>query len=149
MTLQAAGDRAGRLSQVLIRLRRALRRRTRAALGIDPLPQAQVELMGVLSREPDLTVGELARRLQLAVNTVSALAARMVEAGLLERSVDAADRRLVRLRLTTTARRRMQRWRDQRAVELTAALDSLDGSDRALVEGALEALERLADQLEG
>jgi DNA-binding MarR family transcriptional regulator len=113
------------------------------------LQEAQVELLRLLSRSPGLRVQQAAVALQLRSNTVSTLATGLVRQGLVTRSVDPEDGRVVRLALTPAARRRMARWRDHRHAVLGEALTHLDGADRASIAAALDALTRLVTQLEG
>jgi DNA-binding MarR family transcriptional regulator len=132
----------------------AARRLTRAAArAAGPgerreLTGAQMELLLLVRREPDLPVAEVAARLRLARNTVSTLVGQLVAAGLLERGADAADGRLVRLRLAAAADQRMQQWRARRVAAVEAALRDLDPGDLAALHAALPALERAAAVLE-
>lgn len=50
-----------------------------------------------LDRHPDSTVGELAEGLQMSSSAVSQLADRLVESGLVKKTNDSVDRRIVRL----------------------------------------------------
>jgi DNA-binding MarR family transcriptional regulator len=63
------------------------------------------------------------------------------------RCPDPADRRVVRLQLTDTARRRVEQWRDARIAVVTDALSGIDAADRAAIRQAIPALNRLANQL--
>jgi DNA-binding MarR family transcriptional regulator len=132
----------------------AARRLTRAAArAAGPgerreLKGAQMELLLLVRREPDLPVAEVAARLRLARNTISTLVGQLVATGLLERGADAADGRVVRLRLTAAADQRMQQWRTRRVAAVAAALADLDAGDLAALHAALPALERAAAVLE-
>ena len=85
--------------------RRLLRRRVRAAMGGSALPVAQVELLRLVEGEPEIRVGDAARALRLAPNTVSTLV-QGARAGRSARDEvqDAADGRAVRLSLSEAAR---------------------------------------------
>jgi DNA-binding MarR family transcriptional regulator len=65
--------------------------------------QAQMQLAIELAMEGPATVGELAQRLGVTAPAVSLLVDRMAEHGLLERSRDTEDRRVVWVRLTPVA----------------------------------------------
>ncbi len=97
----------------------ALRRTTRRATGrlfpVDQVAGAQLELVRVVRRQPGISVGEASIELGLVPNTVSTLVRQLVERDLLTRSPDPVDRRVARLSLTPGARRRTERWRDDRA----------------------------------
>src|SRR5438309_5842070 len=144
----AAGPEADRLAEVLGRLRRSLRRRVREGGSFPPLHEAQLELVRLLSRSPGIRVQQAAAALQLRPNTVSALVAGLVHQGLVARTTDPGDGRAVRLELTPAAHRRLARWRDHRHAVLGDALTRLDAADRTAITSALEALTRLAAQLE-
>ena len=79
---------------------------------------------------------------------MSTLVAGLVREGLVTRSTDPGDGRVVRLDLTAAARGRMARWRDHHHAVLGDALSDLDGTDRDSVAAALGALRRLATLLE-
>ena len=144
----AAAVDAWMLTDVITRLRRALRSSVRSDLPWESLPMAQVEVLQRLRDEPGLRVNDLAARHRLASNTVSVLVQQMVVAGLITRSQDPTDRRAVRLSLTADGLRTLTEWRRANEVRLEAALDRLDATDRATVLAALPALSRLVDGLE-
>ncbi|MGB2566833.1 MarR family winged helix-turn-helix transcriptional regulator [Micromonospora citrea] len=138
---------AARLGALVGELHRLLRRTTTRRANRAPLPEAQVELMLLVRAQPGISGKETARRLGTAPNTVSTLVRELVDAGLLGRDRDPADRRVVRLRLTDAARTRMADYERHRAALLTAALAELDPADREAVHAALPALSRLLDTL--
>lgn len=67
---------------------------------------AKSELMAllVLDRSGELSMGQLADKLHMPVNTTTGLAERLVEAGYLERERSGTDRRLVLIKLTAAGR---------------------------------------------
>lgn len=130
-------------------IRRLIRRRLRARLpGLVPLRGAQIELLRVVEAEPGIGVAGAARVLHLAGNSVSTLVNQLVEAGMLTRGVDAADRRAARLELTPAARERLDRWRTARSELLANSLAQLSTEDTKALENALPALRRLMVTLE-
>jgi DNA-binding MarR family transcriptional regulator len=92
-------------------------------------------------------VAGAAAELGVAPNTVSTLVGTLSAAGMVRRDPDPGDRRAARLNLTDTARRRLDRWRDEHVAVVAAAIRALDGADRRAVAAALPALNRLADRL--
>ncbi len=123
---------------------RVIRRRILGRpLGMQSLPPSYLELLNLVRRQPGIRVGEAARALRLASNTVSTLAGALSGAGLLERRSDGGDHRVVRFHLTERAGAELAEWRDQRLELLAAALAQLDAEDRALLSAALPALGRL------
>lgn len=137
---------ASELMQVLAGMRRVVRRRL-AASRPRRLPAAQVELLIAVEEDPGIGVAAAARVLHLADNSVSGLVNALVDAGLLARETDPADRRAARLFLTPDARDRLAGWRAARAELVGRALERLDESDCEAVAAALPALRRLLDEV--
>jgi DNA-binding MarR family transcriptional regulator len=80
---------------------------------------------------------------------LSRVTAELVEGGLLERVNDEGDRRAIWVRSTTAGRRLADRIRRERTDAVSLALEALSDNERELIDRALPALERLADQLKG
>jgi DNA-binding MarR family transcriptional regulator len=119
-------DLAGRLFGVVGRFRRQLRRSTGGGFDRTGLTQSQAELLRLVGRRPDISVREAAAELGLAANTASTLVSRLSAENLLIRSVDSADRRVGRLRLTEAAQDVADRSRLARRAALADALRALD-----------------------
>lgn len=134
---------AERLLGTVQGIRRVVRRRVRADVPGFPLPGAQVEVLRVVADHPGVGVAAAARELHLAANSVSTLVNQLVEAGLLHREPDPLDRRATRLELTTAATDRMAAWRRARTGLVADALTGLSEEDKAVIEQALPALEKL------
>ena len=73
----------------------------------DDLTPAQFELMVLVRRDPEASQGELAEALSINRATIVGWVDRLVEDGLLKRSVRASDRRVRKLQLTAKGRRRL------------------------------------------
>ena len=131
------------LMRVTAGLKRITRRRVSAKLGVEPLPEAQRELLIVVESQPGIGVGAAAATLGLAGNSVSTLVNLLVEAGMLVRETDPEDRRAVRLNLTDAAHAHLAAWRRTRAELLGKALNQAGPEDRVAIEAALPALRRL------
>jgi DNA-binding MarR family transcriptional regulator len=142
-----ARSEAGSLIEAARRLTRAASRAAGPGERRE-LTGAQMELLLLVRREPDLPVAEAAARLRLARNTVSTLVGQLVTAGVLERGTDEQDGRVARLRVTDAADQRMERWRARRIAAVERALGALGESDHQAVRAALPALERAAAVLE-
>ncbi|MGK3203111.1 MarR family winged helix-turn-helix transcriptional regulator [Amycolatopsis sp. MEPSY49] len=134
---------ADRLLGAVQGIRRVVRRRVRADVPGFPLPGAQVEVLRVVADQPGIGVAAAARELHLAANSVSTLVNQLVDAGLLRREPDPADRRATRLEITGAARERMAAWRRARTGLVADALAGLSEEDTAAIEQALPALEKL------
>jgi DNA-binding MarR family transcriptional regulator len=129
-------------------VRRVLRRRVRAGLGVPELIGSQVELLRLVESAPGIGVSAAAQQLRLAANSVSTLVNQLTEAGLLRRERDPVDRRSARLLLTPAAQSRLAAWRAARVELLAGALSTLDGAERDALAAAVPALSRLAEALD-
>jgi DNA-binding MarR family transcriptional regulator len=109
---------------------------------------AQVELIRLVRRNPELSVADAAAELGLAPNTVSTLVRQLADAGVLERVRDSADGRVVRLRLTPDTRRRVEAWLDRRTAVTARALAELGPDDREALRLALPVLVTVAGALD-
>lgn len=119
-------DLVGELFTVVGRFRRQLRRSTGGGFDAAGLTQSQGELLRLVGRRPDISVRESADELSLVPNTASTLISRLVADGLLIRTPDATDRRVVRLRLTPPAQAIADDSRAARRAALSSVLDRLD-----------------------
>ncbi|TNC23344.1 MarR family winged helix-turn-helix transcriptional regulator [Amycolatopsis alkalitolerans] len=130
-------------------LRRRVRRRVVAQAGLEPaLRGAQIELLRVVENAPGVGVAAAARKLHLAGNSVSTLVNQLVEAGMLDRRIDPADRRAARLELTEAAHTRLATWRRTRTEYVAGKLDQLSEVDRSAIAAALPAIGRLVTAIE-
>lgn len=135
------------LTEVVARLRRVLRSSIRADYPWESLPMAQVELLQSLAESSPARVGDLAARLRLAPSTVSGLIGQMMNAGLVERGVDPADRRAAVVELSALGRDQLTDWHGAHRRRIAAALGELEPEDRAAIDTAVPALSRLVDRL--
>jgi DNA-binding MarR family transcriptional regulator len=135
------------LTDVVTRLRRALRASIRTDYPWESLPMAQVELLQTLAERAPMRVGELASLLRLAPNTVSGLVSQLMEAKLVARDGDPADRRVARLSLTEAGQEQLVAWQQAHERRIGAALGRLSQVDRAAVRRALPALHHLVEHL--
>lgn len=138
---------AERLMTSITSLRRAVRRQVRLKVPGEPLRGAQIELLRTVEQRPGIGVAAAARALHLAGNSVSTLVNQLVEDGMLQRRVDPADRRAVRLELTAVAQQRLTNWRRTRTEFVASALETLSPDDRNAIEAALPAFDRLLEAL--
>jgi DNA-binding MarR family transcriptional regulator len=139
---------AGELVTVLASIRRAGRRYTRRPAELSALTGAQLELARLVRRSPGISIAHAAEELRLAPNTVSTVVGELTAAGLLVRSVDAADRRVANLTLSPSFGRKIDAWRDRRATAIGEAISRLPAADRRLLEHTLPVLAEIADLLE-
>jgi DNA-binding MarR family transcriptional regulator len=139
---------ADQLLAAMAAVRRTTRRRTRRPTELSSLTGAQLELVRLVRRCPGISVAESAAELSLAPNTVSTLVKQLTDARILCRLVDQTDRRMARLDLSPGIRRKVDAWRDRKVELVAAALSRLSESEQQSLEGAVEALGRLAEEVE-
>ncbi len=112
-----------------------IRRRLRVQFATT-LPR--FDLLAALHRAPDgLTLGEVSRRMMVSNGNVTGLAARLEEEGLVERGLDASDRRAFRLRLTERGARDFARQSRAHEGWVNGLLAGLDEAERAALHALL------------
>jgi len=92
-------------------------------------------------------MGELAESEGINPTMLSRVVSDLAGAGLVERVSDAADRRAAWVSITSKGKRLAERMRAERTEALNTAMSGLSGEDRRRIEGALPALEVLAEEL--
>ncbi|MFI6930140.1 MarR family winged helix-turn-helix transcriptional regulator [Streptomyces sp. NPDC050287] len=143
-----AQDVALELGRLLGPLRRAVLRATRTTEGLPDLPEAQIELLRVLTADGPLAPREVAARLRIAPSTVSNLVKALVAAGLVERTADPDDARAVVLAPSARALDLLARYDRASASALARAVADLPPADRATLAAALPVLDGLVPALE-
>ena len=141
---------AGQRDQVevaLIRLDEAwsqLARRIAVDLKDHPcaVPQGQSYLLRLLDRRGPLCMSDLARYMDITQAGAATLVDRAVEAGLVERQRDLADRRVVRVVLSEAGERTLAQIRQARARILARYLNQLDPKE---VQWLAMLLDRVSD----
>jgi len=124
-------------------LRRKLVKTTLA--GVDPdLHLPHFEIMRVLEEEGTLHVAEIGERLQIAKAQMTHLIDKLVALGLVERGMDAADRRTLNIALTDKGHRLME---EHGANLADAAREYLSSLTDAELEKLSESLRNLRDIL--
>jgi|SRR6185312_8747483 len=138
---------AQQLTDVVTRLRRALRTSIRTEYPWEALPMAQIELMQALSDQSPARIGDLAARQRLSASTVSGLVGQLMTAGLVVRGTNLHDRRVAVVELTEAGRRQLAEWQAAHQRRIGAALERLDDGEKVAVAAALPALARLVEHL--
>ena len=135
-----------RLRVAIARLSRRLRPTAAGAhAGLSP---TRVSVLLTIVRSEEIRLSELAETEGLNPTMLSRVISDFVAAGLVQRDSDDGDRRAAWVRSTAAGRRLAERIRRERTIALNRAMEALSESDRRLVEEALPALERLAEQLQ-
>jgi DNA-binding MarR family transcriptional regulator len=135
------------LTEVVARLRRALRASVRTDIAWESLPMAQVELMQSLAEQAPARITALADRLHLANSTVSGLVGQLIAAGLIDRGTDPGDRRAAVVVLTDAGRATLVRWEAAHERRIGSALARLPVEQRRAIDLAVPALGELAGLL--
>ncbi|HLH64928.1 MAG TPA: MarR family transcriptional regulator [Solirubrobacteraceae bacterium] len=140
-------DMAPRLRAAIGRLGRHLRRTSAdVAAGLTP---TKVSVLLTVAREGPMRLSALAESEGLNPTMLSRAISDLVDAGLVTRTCDGADRRAAWAQATPAGERVVARMRRRRTDALHRALDELSEEDRLQLQRCLPALERLADALRG
>jgi DNA-binding MarR family transcriptional regulator len=134
----AEDELASRIRAAVTRLNRKLRQQSLA--GLSP---AQASALGMVNKLGSPTLGELAAAEQVQPPTVTRVVASLESAGLVTRETDGADRRVVRVGMTSEGRRNLQRIRTLKNAYLTRRLAALDPAEMVLAEDLTRLLEHL------
>ena len=134
-------DLPARLRLAIGRLNRRIRVDTAASL-----PPLQTSVLATLVDHEPLRLSELARREAVTPPTMSRVLAALDDAELLVRTPDPQDARSALIRLSPTGQELIGRIRTERTASLAQRLDRLDAEQRAALEAALPALERLVEE---
>ena len=138
-------DLADRLHSAALHLLRRLRREDDAS----GLPAPQLSALSVIVFGGPITLGDLARAEQVRPPTISKLIVLLEAKGLVERIIDASDRRVTRVRATARGTKLLHDGRQRRVAALVASLSALRASDRALLARALPVLETISGTTRG
>jgi DNA-binding MarR family transcriptional regulator len=137
---------AQRLRVVFGRLSRLLRA-TDAGTAAELTPTRVSVLLNAVRNGPT-RLADVAEQEGLNPTLLSRTVAQLVDEGLVARRADPDDRRSAWVDATPAGRKLAQRIRRERTEAVEAALAGLGEGERRAVEGALPALESLAQQLQ-
>jgi DNA-binding MarR family transcriptional regulator len=129
-------------SQLRLAVLRLSRRLRQQAAG--DVTASQLSALSVLAKEGELSLGELASIERIAPPSMTRIAARLEEQGLLERRVDPVDRRIARVAVSPAGEALLTETRTRRDAFLAARLQDLTPEERAILGKAIPLLERLA-----
>jgi DNA-binding MarR family transcriptional regulator len=138
----ASDDLSPRLRMVTVRLYRLLRQQA------DPesdLSQGLLSALATVNRCGPITLGRLAELERVQPPSMTRIVGKLEDRGLVERQVDAVDRRITRVHVTPAAAPVLAELRSRRTEFLAARLASLTPAELAALEKALPALEHLAE----
>lgn len=130
---------ADRLHSLAIHLLRRIRR------GDDEagLSAPRLSALSVIRYRGPISLTELAKAESVTAPTMTRLVHALVRAGLVEKSGDEKDNRVVLLRATQAGHHTLEIARTKRLAALQSLLAQLDQSERKMVEDAMSVLEPL------
>lgn len=128
-----------RLHAWAIHLLRWLRETDRAS----PMSAAELSALSVIVHAGPLSLAELAAAEQVRPPTMSRLVSGMAERGLVDRSREPSDRRLLRIEASRRGRMLLEEAKEDRLRALRAALAELEPEERASLDRTISLLERL------
>jgi len=131
---------ASRLRFAVMRLARVLRQKAQ-----DQVTPSQLSALVSIEREGPVTLGELAALESVQPPTMTRIVAGLEEQGLVQREVDPADRRISRVRMTSQARKLLERNRSRKTAYLASRMRGLTSEDRDVLARAAGLLERMTE----
>jgi DNA-binding MarR family transcriptional regulator len=129
-------------SQLRLAVMRLSRRLRQEAVG--DITPSQLSALSTIERAGPLSLGDLADLERVAPPSMTRIAGRLEEEGLVVRKVDTTDRRIARVAISDTGRDLLKQTRTRRDAYLAARLRALSPEERATLARALPLLERLA-----
>ena len=112
---------------------------------LDALPLAQLRLLWTIRHYGEETMKDFSERLGVTQSTVTQLADRLVKRGLIDRSSDPTDRRVVRLHLSTYGLEILERAEAAKSQLLEEIWEALDPEEQTEVLQGLETLASCAE----
>jgi DNA-binding MarR family transcriptional regulator len=138
-TMQTTTSLPSQIRLAVMRLARRLRQQS-----VGDITQSQFSALATVERDGPLSLGDLADIERVAPPSMTRIAARLEERGLLARTTDASDRRVARVEVTAAGRDLLRDTRTRRDAYLASRLRALSPEERDILARALPLLERLA-----
>jgi DNA-binding MarR family transcriptional regulator len=129
-------------SQLRLAVMRLSRRLRQQSVG--DITQSQLSALSTVEHTGPVPLGELADIERVAPPSMTRIAVGLEERGLVERTVDAADRRVARVEITDAGRELLAETRTRRDAFLATRLAALSAEEQDTLIRALPLLERLA-----
>lgn len=120
----------------------ALRQAMRRHVG-DEMSVPQFRSLNFVAEHAGCRIGDLATFLGVTMPTASAMAERLVRAGLVETRADAADRRRSPLHITVAGSAQLRRIRHGAHDDLTQALAGCNPEELATLQAGLQVIRRV------
>jgi DNA-binding MarR family transcriptional regulator len=129
------------LRLAVLRLSRRLRQQS-----VGDVTASQLSALSAVAKHGELSLGELAAIERVAPPSMTRIAARLEEQQLLERRVDAADRRVARVAASPAGASLLAENRTRRDAFLAARLQDMTPEEQDILARAIPLLERLASE---
>ncbi len=133
---------AGELRPAVFRLARHLRQ---ARADAEELTPSQLSAMGVLLREGELQIGELAAYEQVRAPSMTRLVDHLEGRGLVQRTPSPTDRRACVVGLTAKGTQLLDANRQRRNEWLAVRLEKLTGEERQTLRAAIPILRKVTE----
>jgi DNA-binding MarR family transcriptional regulator len=130
---------ASQLRLAVLRLSRRLRQQ-----AVGEVTASQLSALASIYKHGELSLGELATIERVAPPSMTRIAARLEEQGLVYRRIDSVDRRVARVEISPAGRQLLEETRNRRDAYLAVRVRQLSDEERATLEKAVPLLERLA-----
>jgi DNA-binding MarR family transcriptional regulator len=127
------------LRLAVLRLSRRLRQET-----VGDITPSQFSALSSINKHGELSLGSLAAIERIAPPSMTRIAARLEERGLVSRRVDATDRRVSRVVINQAGKDLLSETRTRRDAYLAARLQAMTAEEQELLSRAVPLLERLA-----
>ncbi len=141
LTSPSTPELASSLRLAITRTARRLRQQ-----GDPALSPTLIAALSTIEREGPLTPSELAERERVRRPTITRVAAKLVDAGLVTRLPDARDGRAARLTVTVEGRQLLRALRTRKTAYLARRLERLEPEEREVLARASDILERLLEE---
>ncbi len=134
-------------SQLRLAVLRLSRRLRQQALG--EITASQLSALASINKVGAISLGELAATERVAPPSMTRIASRLEDMGLVTRRSDASDRRVARVGITDAGAALLDQTRTRRDAFLAARLADFTDEDRSALARALPLLERLSEDHPG
>jgi DNA-binding MarR family transcriptional regulator len=137
--MEASAPLASQLRLAVLRLSRRLRQQ-----AVGDVTASQLSALSSIHGHGELSLGELATIERVAPPSMTRIAARLEERGLVVRRTDTADRRVSRLAMSPAGEELLEETRSRRNAYLAVRVRQLSEDEQQVLARALPLLERLA-----
>lgn len=110
-----------------------------------PITPSMLSALATVEAKGPLTLRELAESERIQPPTMTVIAARLEDAGLVTREVDRDDRRIARLSISTQGQKLLNKHRTRKEAFLATKLAGLSADQLATIKSAVSIFEKLLE----